>query len=95
MTLEVTRRSDEAVALAGEVTVHDAAALRDGLLPLLDVGEPITIDLSEVRELDLAGLQVLVALVRHRGRDRVVFAGCPEELRRRVQLVGLSDWLAL
>ena len=93
MTLEVSQASDDAVALKGDLTMHEASELHEKLRPLLDVDGVVSIDLSQAEEVDLAGLQVLVALVRHRGRDRVVFSGNSEELDRRVRLAGLSDWI--
>lgn len=53
--------------LTGELTIYTAADSRQSLLAQLaehPAEEPCTLDLSEVTELDTAGLQILLALRR-------------------------------
>ncbi len=49
------------VAVSGEVDVDSAAALRDGLTDLLESGDSIVVDLTNVDFLDSTGLGALVA----------------------------------
>ncbi len=49
------------VRLAGDLTVAEAAAAKATLIEALESGErAVTVELSEVTELDTAGLQVLL-----------------------------------
>jgi len=52
------------VRLAGELTVQTAAQHKDTLLSALETGNGVTLDLSDVSELDTAGLQLLLLLKR-------------------------------
>lgn len=48
--------------LAGEVTIYQAAQLKQDLLAALDgCGSGLALDLAQVTELDTAGLQLLLA----------------------------------
>ena len=58
--------------LAGEVTIYQAAQLKQDLLAALDGAAPgsvLALDLGQVTELDTAGLQVLL-LARETARTR-------------------------
>jgi anti-sigma B factor antagonist len=48
-------------ALEGEMTIYRAAELKEILLPHIDHASVIEIDLSQVSEIDSAGLQLLIA----------------------------------
>jgi anti-anti-sigma factor len=50
--------------LVGELTIHNAAEQKNALLALLEAGEPVDLDASDVTELDTAGLQLLLLLKR-------------------------------
>jgi anti-anti-sigma factor len=52
------------VAISGAMTIYDAAAGKDTLLEALNGAAELEIDLSEVAEVDTAGLQLLVLLMR-------------------------------
>lgn len=52
------------VALSGEVTLAGAGRLQTALGDCLAAGRPVVLDLERVTEIDLAGLQVLVASER-------------------------------
>lgn len=44
----------------GELSIYTAAASKDQLLAVLQQGQPVEIDLSQVGEMDTAGLQLLI-----------------------------------
>jgi anti-anti-sigma regulatory factor len=46
--------------LSNEATIYQAAALKTELLSILETKLPITLDLSEVKEFDTAGLQIIL-----------------------------------
>lgn len=52
------------VALTGEVTVFNASAVRRKLLSALRDTDGVDVDLSQVTEIDTAGIQLIVAAKR-------------------------------
>ena len=52
------------LSLEGELTIYTAADLKGRLLEALAVASPLEIDLSQVREIDSAGLQLLMLAKR-------------------------------
>ncbi|PLK48479.1 lipid asymmetry maintenance protein MlaB [Uliginosibacterium sp. TH139] len=51
------------IALADEVSIADAAELRDALALALTTSEQLELDLSGLESIDIAGLQILTALL--------------------------------
>lgn len=90
---EVSGSAPAELTLAGEANIHTARELYRALRGVLDRDEPVTLDLGGLTEVDLAGLQVLLAFARVRGPDRVLWRACPPWFRRRVQVTGLGGWL--
>lgn len=85
------------VALSGELTIYDAAALRDRVMALLEGVKQLQLDAEAISEIDLAGIQVLIAL-----RRKGDVEGIPVELTRSspaltqaLQLLALSSNLGL
>lgn len=52
------------LAVTGELTIYTAADWSTQLLPLLTAGGNVTIDLSQVTEMDAAGVQLLMLAKR-------------------------------
>ncbi len=50
--------------VAGEMTIYHAAEMKGELLPCLERGAEVEIDLSEVSEMDTAGFQLLLLIKR-------------------------------
>ncbi len=50
------------VVLEGILTIHNAAMIRDSLLPLLDGPENIIVVLKNIVKIDLTALQLMAAL---------------------------------
>ncbi|MDP1772997.1 MAG: STAS domain-containing protein [Methylobacter sp.] len=50
------------IAITGELTIYTALELKDKLLTGLSTAEELELDLSEVGEIDAAGLQLLVMI---------------------------------
>lgn len=57
------------IGIKGELTIYTAAALQKLLLDALNAGSKVEIDLSEVCEMDCAGLQLLLAAKREAARQ--------------------------
>jgi len=58
---EKSRTGSAHFAIEGELTIYRATELRDTILPRINNAGVIEIDLSQVTEIDSAGLQLLVA----------------------------------
>ena len=59
------------IDITGELSIFTAAALRQELLDAFDSGAEVYVDLSQVSEIDSAGLQLIVAARREAAlRDR-------------------------
>ena len=52
----------ETHALNGELTIYTAAAEKQALQAFIETGDELELNLSQVSEMDSAGLQVLIAL---------------------------------
>lgn len=63
---ERVRDNGTELGLSGGLTIFEAAELRAQLVAALDsTAGGLTLDLSEVEEIDTAGIQLLLALKRH------------------------------
>lgn len=63
-TTEAREGSPSRVEVAEELTIYHAAQLKEDLLAPLAQAQAIELDLSQVAEIDSAGLQLLVLLKR-------------------------------
>lgn len=68
MTCEVEKLGDR-VQIRGEMTIYDAALLKEKLFAALEGQPDVCLDLSAVSELDTTGVQLLL-LARHRSTAR-------------------------
>lgn len=81
------------IRLNGELTIYSAVELRDQLLGSIGAARGVELDLSEVSELDSAGVQVLCAfrsLLLASERDLHV-VGMNDGIRRIFNLMGLES----
>jgi len=60
------------MTIDGEMSIYDAAALKQGMLDALDNCQTLEIDLSQVSEIDTAGFQVLLLAKRESQRNNKV-----------------------
>ncbi len=58
------KASASRLAIAEDLTIYHAAALKQGLIDALHASDRLEIDLSGVSEIDTAGFQLLVLLKR-------------------------------
>jgi anti-anti-sigma factor len=91
--LNVQRRSSAEIGFSGEADLANAEAFRRALLEVIDAPGEIRLCFADLNEMDTAGLQILLAFARARGREGVRILECPETLRRRIRLAGLATWI--
>ncbi|NHZ37041.1 STAS domain-containing protein [Massilia rubra] len=82
--------------LEPELTIYSAAQLRQTLVDALVARAPLTLDLTDVCEVDSAGVQVLLAAIRHAGAQGVPLqlAGHSAAVQEAFALLGLDAQLA-
>ena len=92
-----TIESNEPIVLDAVITIAEAAALKDQLLPHINRKGEIYMDGSHVQSVDTAGLQVLLAFVRTlRGHDAVVhWSGVSQSLLETAELLGVASHIGL
>jgi anti-sigma B factor antagonist len=86
MDFEIESASGGGLKIAGDMTVYSAGDLKTALLAQTIVGQQtLDLDLSQVREFDTAGLQLLLMLKRRtQGRLRIV--SCSHAVRGALSL---------
>lgn len=90
----VQLRNDEChIELSGDVTIYRAEALLQMLLPLLGSGE-VSIDLSQVTEIDSSGVQLLLIAKKQQQQKQqgLTLIGPSEPVRTVIDQLGLADW---
>lgn len=80
------------MAIEGELTIFQAQALREQFLAALGQGDDIEVDLSQVSEMDSAGVQLMVAAKREAtARDKTLrFTGHSPIVLDTLDLLDLS-----
>ena len=58
------KQSVQRLAIIGDLNIFNAAEQRQRLLDALDTGKEVEVDLSQVSEIDSAGIQLMVAAKR-------------------------------
>lgn len=83
------------VRISAELNIYAVAAVRDALLAQAGVRGARRFDLSDVSEIDTAGLQLLLAALRPTaaGEPAATLAACSAEVRACLQLCGLNHLL--
>jgi anti-anti-sigma regulatory factor len=87
--------SGHLVQLSGPITLYESNELRETLLLALSEGEDFAVDLETSGPWDLAGLQLLIALIAS-GRKldrRVRLVHVPRVCLEIAERSGLDDWL--
>ncbi len=81
------------IDLEGELTIYTAAELKEKFSAALLAEQPLEIDLSQVGEMDTAGLQLLLLAQRESAarKQPVTFLKPSQAVLDTLQLCGLSD----
>jgi anti-anti-sigma regulatory factor len=83
------------LSIAGELQVQYLESLKDSLDQASTMPEPMTIDVSGVTEIDLAGLQMLLAFLRARkGAGSSSLHGIQPSVFKAMQIMGMDALLA-
>jgi len=82
------------LSLSGQLRVQFLDILKEALSQAARQGQAIRVDLSQVREADLAGLQLLLSWLRSDAGPGVHLQGLSGSLARAVDLAGLKEHLA-
>jgi anti-sigma B factor antagonist len=59
------------ISISGEMSLYTSKLTQETLLDLLQTEEKINIDLSEVSEIDSAGIQLLISLKKHAHQKKI------------------------
>lgn len=87
--------SADAISIAGKLQVHFLDAIQDCLRAALDQPQALTVDISAVSEVDMAGLQLLLSFLRTRqSLAPTGLRGAPPFLARAIALSGLDSHFA-
>lgn len=80
------------VKLHGALTVYEAAAIRDELLESLDAHTGLTVDLTDVNEIDVTGVQILHAagLAAANEKKSISFRGASARTIDVIKMLGLE-----
>jgi anti-sigma B factor antagonist len=82
--------------LEGDMTIYNAAVLKDNLLEYVDDYKEFELDMSAVNEIDTSGVQLLLQFKKKaQEEDRAIqLTGCNEEVSDLLDLYQLQDWRA-
>jgi ABC-type transporter Mla MlaB component len=84
------------VALPGNCTVKDAAALKQTLSSVAQDAATVTIDVTALERIDTSAMQLLCAFVRDRAarNQQVAWNGTSDAFAEAARLLGVSELLA-
>ena len=82
--------------LEPELTIYSAAQVKQTLIDALVARDPLTLDLADVCEVDSAGVQLLLAAMRHAGSQggSLHLAGHSAAVQEAFALLGFDAQLA-
>ncbi len=81
--------------LEGEMTIYNAAEIKDNLAGFINDYYEFELDLSAVNEIDSAGIQLLL-LFRKKAEQKqceIELSACSDPVRGLLDLYRLNDWL--
>ena len=92
--LEFEQAGDR-ISLVGELQISFLESLHAKLSEVVHHPGPLVLDLSQISEVDLAGLQVLLSFLRTRDNGSATrIVGSPPVLVNALRLVGLEEAFA-
>ncbi len=83
---------ERTLSICGELTIFSVADIRKRLQEALAAVDTLSVDLSEVTEIDTAGLQLMLLAKRKPGKT-VGFCKHPETVLRLIDLANLAQTL--
>ncbi|NGZ07194.1 MAG: STAS domain-containing protein [Magnetococcales bacterium] len=73
MMEEAGHGAERVLRLPGRATIREVSGLRDQLLELLNQGDQVVLDCSDVEQSDLSLVQLIIAVRRTTGGDEGLF----------------------
>lgn len=87
--------ADGQISIAGKLQVHFLDAIMDCLGTAINQASPLRVDLSQVTEVDLAGLQLLLAFLKGRQADApTTLEGVQPFMEKALEVSGLDNFFA-
>ncbi|HZO22131.1 MAG TPA: STAS domain-containing protein [Steroidobacteraceae bacterium] len=88
---------NSAFTLAGDCTISETTALKEGLGRLLAEARPVTLEIAGLERVDTAAMQLIAAFVQHRERQglAIEWHGSSPALSSAARLLGLAGLLKL
>jgi ABC-type transporter Mla MlaB component len=84
---------DHTLYLTGALQVHHLEGIKDVLMTLVNEEYPLTVEVSRIEDLDIAGLQILLSFLRSR-KSETKIAGITPDMARAIEIIGLKPYLA-
>ncbi|KIX13832.1 STAS domain-containing protein [Dethiosulfatarculus sandiegensis] len=89
------QNQDGNLAIAGQLLIRHLDSFKESLWEPLSSNSPVTVDVSQIKEVDLAGLQLLLAFLRSRKEVGGAFiTGLSKAFDRALKLTGLEEHYA-
>ena len=85
------------VELAGELDSYSAPEAQAGILPLIDRGSRVLLDMSRVTYMSSAGIRTLLLLYRTISEKvgKIVMTGLTDEVKEIMSLTGFLDFFSV
>ncbi len=88
-----TQYNDQVLYLEGSLQVHHLDGIKDEMVAFAADAKPLTVDVSQIADLDLAGLQMVLAFLGSRkGETKLV--GLSKEFGKALSISGLEPHFA-
>ena len=84
---------EQVLYLSGQLQVHHLDGIKEDLIFLTGEEDPIQVDLSQVDDVDMAGLQIILAFLRSR-KNATKLVGINPDLAKAISITGLEPHLA-
>jgi anti-sigma B factor antagonist len=83
-----------AVELAGDIDANTAPSIQDKVLPLVESGSKVLLDMTAVPYMSSAGLRMLLSLFRQVSakEGKLVLVGLTEDIRDTMSITGFLDF---
>ena len=85
-----TRAGINVLLPEGDLTIFEAAELRERLIALHQQEDPIELDLSDVERMDSSGVQLIIAGAKS---GRMTIAGLTDSIRDKFKKIGCEQFV--
>jgi anti-anti-sigma factor len=85
--------NEQVLYLEGQLQVHHLDKIKNELVALANDNKPIQVDFSRVEDVDVAGLQIMLAFLQSR-KGAAKVQGVSAELAKGLAITGLKPFFA-